>query len=71
LRGLTLPQGDSQELVELGVAQLAGASRGPLDRPGHKRYSLRGVGVHQAKYLRQLLCRYGNKLWLILALVKT
>lgn len=52
----TFPQGDCQELMQFGGAQLPRAACGPLECAGHKCYSLWGVGVHQTEQLSQVLC---------------
>lgn len=50
----TFPQGQGQQLVQPGVAQLPRASTGPLQSSGHKSHSLWRVWVHQAKQFSQV-----------------
>ena len=53
----TFPQGEGQQLVEPGVAQLPGPPTGPLQGSRHKCHSLRGVGIHQTEQLGQTFCK--------------
>ena len=48
---------ETRLLVEPGVAQLPRSSAGPLQGSGHKRHALWGIGIHQAKQLRQAFCK--------------